>query len=52
MKFVKMQQKTYLENVISDADYRFFVRKLKSYNVAVFFEEENINTLQMLAVFT
>lgn len=30
MKFVKMQQKTYLENVISDADYRFFVRKLKS----------------------
>lgn len=30
MKFIKVQQKNFLENVISDADYRFFCRKLKS----------------------
>ena len=30
MKFVKVQQKNFLENVISDADYRFLKRKLKS----------------------
>jgi site-specific recombinase XerD len=30
MKFVKVQQKNYLENVISDADYRFLKQKLKS----------------------
>ena len=24
LKFIKIQQKTYLENVISDADYKFF----------------------------
>ena len=30
MKFVKVQQKNYLENVISDADYRFLKRRLKS----------------------
>lgn len=30
MKFVKVQQKNFLENVISDADYKFFKRKLKS----------------------
>ena len=30
MRFVKVQQKSFLENVISDADYRFFKRKLKS----------------------
>ena len=29
MKFVKVQQKNFLENVISDADYRFFKKKLK-----------------------
>lgn len=29
MKFVKVQQETFLENVISDADYRYFCRKLK-----------------------
>ena len=32
VKFVKVQQKNFLENVISDADYRFFCRKLKSEN--------------------
>ena len=32
MKFVKVQQENFLENVISDADYRFFCRKLKSEN--------------------
>ena len=30
MKFIKVQQQTFLENVISDADYRFFCRKLKA----------------------
>ena len=30
LKFVKIQQKNFLENVISDADYRFLKRKLKS----------------------
>lgn len=30
MKFVKVQQKNFLENVISDADYRFLKKKLKS----------------------
>ena len=30
VKFVKVQQKNFLENVISDADYKFFKRKLKS----------------------
>ena len=30
MKFVKVQQKNFLENVISDADYKFLKRKLKS----------------------
>jgi site-specific recombinase XerD len=30
LKFVKVQQKNYLENVISDADYRYLKRKLKS----------------------
>lgn len=29
MKFVKLQQKTYLENVISNADYTFFKNQLK-----------------------
>lgn len=29
LKFVKVQQKNFLENVISDADYRYFKRKLK-----------------------
>ena len=29
LKFVKVQQKNFLENVISDADYRFLKRKLK-----------------------
>ena len=29
LKFVKVQQRTYLENVISDADYVFFKKKLK-----------------------
>lgn len=29
LKMIKVQQKTYLENVISDADYRFFKNKLK-----------------------
>ena len=28
LKFIKIQQKTYLENVISDADYEFFKNKL------------------------
>ena len=30
MKFVKVQQKNFLENVISDADYKFLKRKLKT----------------------
>lgn len=30
LKFVKVQQKNFLENVISDADYKFFKTKLKS----------------------
>ena len=30
MRFVKVQQKNFLENVISDADYRFLKRQLKS----------------------
>lgn len=30
LKFVKVQQKNFLENVISDADYKFLKRKLKS----------------------
>ena len=29
LKFIKVQQQSFLENVISDADYRFFIRKLK-----------------------
>ncbi|MDR2066152.1 MAG: tyrosine-type recombinase/integrase [Prevotellaceae bacterium] len=29
IKFVKVQQKNYLENVISDADYKFFKQQLK-----------------------
>ena len=29
MKFVRVQQRSFLENVISDADYRFLKRKLK-----------------------
>ena len=29
MKFVKVQQKNFLENVISDADYKFLKAKLK-----------------------
>ena len=29
LKMIKVQQKTYLENVISDADYKFFKNKLK-----------------------
>ena len=29
LKFVKIQQKTYLENVISNADYEFFKNQLK-----------------------
>ena len=29
MKFVKVQQKNFLENVISDADYHFFKQRLK-----------------------
>ena len=29
LKFIKIQQKTYLENVISNADYEFLKRKLK-----------------------
>lgn len=32
LKFVKIQQKTYLENVISDADYKFFKAQLKKDN--------------------
>ena len=28
LKFVKVQQQNFLENVISDADYRFFIKKL------------------------
>ena len=34
LKFVKVQQKNFLENVISDADYRFLKRKLKSDGLA------------------
>ena len=30
MRFIKVQQKSFLENVISDADYRFLKSKLKS----------------------
>ena len=30
MRFVKVQQKNFLENVISDADYKFLKRKLKA----------------------
>lgn len=30
LKFVKVQQKNFLENVVSDADYKFFKKKLKS----------------------
>lgn len=30
MKFVKVQQKNFLENVISDADYKFFKSRLKA----------------------
>jgi len=30
VKFVKVQQKNYLENVISDADYKFFKSRLKA----------------------
>ena len=30
LKFVRVQQKSFLENVISDADYRFLKRKLKA----------------------
>ena len=30
MRFVKVQQKNFLENVISDADYKYLKRKLKS----------------------
>ena len=30
MKFVKVQQKNFLENVISDADYKFLKKKLKA----------------------
>ena len=30
LKFVKIQQKTFLENVVSNADYKFLRRKLKS----------------------
>ena len=29
LKFIKIQQKTYLENVISDADYNFFKNQLR-----------------------
>ena len=29
MRFVKVQQKNFLENVISDADYKFFKTRLK-----------------------
>ena len=32
MKSIKVQQQNFLENVISDADYRFFCRKLKTDN--------------------
>ena len=32
MKSIKVQQQNFLENVISDADYRFFCRKLKGDN--------------------
>jgi len=32
LKFVKIQQKTYLKNVISDADYKFFKTQLKKDN--------------------
>jgi len=32
MKFIKVQQENFLENVISDADYRFFCKKLKVAN--------------------
>ena len=34
LKFVNVQQKNFLENVISDADYRFLKRKLKSDGLA------------------
>lgn len=30
LKFVKVQQKNFLENVVSDADYKFFKKKLKA----------------------
>ena len=30
LKFVKVQQQNFLENIISDADYRFFIKKLKT----------------------
>ena len=30
MKFVKVQQKNFLENVISDADYKFLKAQLKA----------------------
>ena len=30
LKFIKIQQQNFLENVISDADYRFFIKKLKA----------------------
>ncbi|MDO5577554.1 MAG: tyrosine-type recombinase/integrase [Fibrobacter sp.] len=30
LRFVKIQQQNFLENVISDADYRFFIRRLKA----------------------
>ena len=33
LKFVKIKQQNFLENVISDADYRFLVRKLKTDNM-------------------
>lgn len=32
LKFIKVQQQNFLENVISDADYRFFIRKLKEHH--------------------
>lgn len=32
MRFIKVQQQNFLENVISDADYRFFCRRLKADN--------------------
>ena len=33
LKFIKVQQKNFLENVISDADYRYFVTCLKKDNL-------------------